>query len=150
MTIQERLNADLKIAMREKNQGALRAIRAAKTAFMMALTDGTGKEIDHKKEIEIIQKLLKQRQESFDIFTQQMREDLAAKEREEMEVLHTYLPSQMNDTELEEFVRLIVVKSGASGMKDMGKVMAVASEELEGRADNKKLASLIKDMLSGK
>lgn len=150
MTIQERLNADLKTAMREKNQGALRAIRAAKTAFMMALTDGSGKEIDEKKEIEIIQKLLKQRQESYDIFTQQMREDLAAKEKEEMEVLQAYLPQQLNDEELEAFVRSVVGKSGASGMKDMGKVMAAASEELAGRADNKKLAALVKEVLSGK
>ena len=150
MTIQERLNADLKTAMKEKNQSALRAIRAAKTAFMMALTDGSGNEIDSKKEIEIIQKLLKQRQESLDIFTKQMREDLAAKEREEIEVLQEYLPQQMTDEELKSFVKSVIEAEGASGMKDMGSVMAKATEDLAGRADTKKLAGLIKEELSGK
>ncbi len=150
MTIQERLNADLKTAMKEKNQSALRAIRAAKTAFMMALTDGSGNEIDSKKEIEIIQKLLKQRQESLDIFTKQMREDLAAKEREEIEVLQEYLPAQMTDEELKSFVKSVIAETGATGMKDMGSVMAKATEDLAGRADTKTMAGLIKEELSGK
>lgn len=150
MTIQERLNADLKTAMKEKNQSALRAIRAAKTAFMMALTDGSGNEIDSKKEMEIIQKLLKQRQESLDIFTKQMREDLAAKEREEIEILQEYLPQQMDDEALADFVKNIINETGATSMKDMGSVMAKATDELAGRADTKKMAGLIKDQLSGK
>lgn len=148
MTIQDRLNIDLKTAMKEKNQAALRAIRAAKTAFMLALTDGTGQEIDEKKEIEIIQKLIKQRQESLDIFMKQMREDLAEKEREELAILEVYLPEQMSEEELDQFIKDVIAQNNAQGMKDMGKVMGVLNNEIAGKADPKIIAAKVKTFLT--
>lgn len=148
MTIQDRLNADLKTAMKEKNQAALRAIRAAKTAFMLALTDGSGQEIDERKEIEIIQKLIKQRQESLDIYMKQMREDLAEKEREELAILEAYLPEQMSDADLDNYIKEVISKTGAASMKDMGKVMGIVNAEIAGKADPKVIAAKVKSFLS--
>jgi len=128
MGLEERINTDLKQAMKSKDKIALRGIRAIKSAILLANTDGSGKEIDDTAGIKIVQKLIKQRQDSLDIYNKQGREDLAVVEREEIEILQRYLPEQMGAEELEAFLKEIITQTGAESMKDMGKVMGIASE----------------------
>ena len=145
MSLETKITTDLKQAMKDKDQAALRSIRAIKAAILLAKTDGSGKEID---EIKIIQKLVKQRQESLDIYSKQNREDLALTEREEIEILQRYLPAQMSDEELTVFIHDLIAKTGANSMKDMGKVMGMASKQLAGRADGKSISTKVKALLS--
>jgi len=126
---------------------ALRSIRAVKAAILLVKTDGTGKELDEAGEIKLIQKLVKQRQDSLDIFEKQGREDLAVNEREEIAVLKKYLPAQMSEEELLPIIKELITQSGASGMKDMGKVMGMASAKLAGKADGKTISGLVKQLL---
>lgn len=147
MSLESRLNDDLKTAMRAKDQPALRTIRAVKTAITLMKTDGSGSDITEEKEIKLLQKLAKQRKESLDIYTKQGREDLAAKETEEIAILEKYLPEQMGADELEEILTDIVAKTGASGMADMGKVMGMASKQLAGKADGKAISAVVKKLL---
>lgn len=139
---------DLKEAMKAKDQAALRSIRAIKAAILLAKTDGSGKELDETGEIKLIQKLVKQRQDSLDIYVKQNRDDLAVTEREEIEVLQRYLPEQMSDEDLTAFIAELISKTGASSMKDMGKVMGMASSQLSGRADGKTISAKVKSLLS--
>ena len=148
MSLESRLMTDLKEAMKAKDQAALRSIRAAKAALLLLKTDGTGKEIDESSEIKLIQKLIKQRQDSLEIYEKQGREDLAVTEREEIEVLQRYLPKQLSEEELMPIIKDIITKSGAEGMKDMGKVMGMASGQLSGQADGKTISSIVKKLLS--
>ena len=148
MSLESRLMTDLKEAMKAKDQAALRSIRAAKAAILLIKTDGTGKEIDESSEIKLIQKLVKQRQDSLEIYEKQNREDLAATEREEIEVLQRYLPKQLSEAELIPIIQDIIDKSGAGGMKDMGKVMGMASGQLSGQADGKTISGIVKKLLS--
>ena len=148
MSLEKRLMGDLKEAMKAKDQAKLRSIRAAKAALLIMKTDGTGSEITEDREIKLIQKLVKQRKESLDIYVKQGREDLAVVEREEIAVLETYLPEQMDETELKSVISGIIDKLGASSMADMGKVMGAASAELAGKADGKAISVLVKQMLS--
>ncbi len=138
---------DLKSAMKSKDQAALRGIRAIKAAIILAKTDGSGKEIDENVEIKILQKLVKQRQESLDIFEKQDRADLAVIEKEEIAVISKYLPEQMGEEEIRVVINDIITKTGAAGMKDMGKVMGMASGALGGKADGKTLANIVKSLL---
>jgi len=139
--------ADLKIAMKAKDAAALRSVRAVKAAILLAKTDGSGKEVDEAMGIQIVQKLIKQRQDSLTIFEQQKREDLAVTEREEIAVLQNYLPAQLSSAELESHLREIIARVGAEGMRDMGKVMGVASQEFAGRADGKTISAMVKQLL---
>lgn len=148
MTLETRLMADLKDAMKSKDQAALRAIRAAKAAILLFKTDGSGKELDTASEIKMIQKLVKQRQDSLDIYEKQGREDLAVVEREEIEVLKRYLPEEMSDEELKANIKRIIDETGASGMKDMGRVMGMASKQLAGKADGRRISEVVKEFLS--
>ncbi len=148
MSLESRLMTDLKEAMKAKDQAALRSIRAAKAAIILLKTDGTGKEIDESGEIKLIQKLVKQRQDSLEIFEKQEREDLAVKEREEIAVLQKYLPQQLSEAELTPIIKAIIEKTGASGMKDMGKIMGMASGQLSGQADGKTISAIVKNLLS--
>ncbi len=148
MTLEERIGPDLKEAMKAKDQAKLRSIRAIKAALLLMKTDGTGQEITPDKEIKLVQKLVKQRKDSLDIYVKQDREDLAAVEREEISVLEQYLPAQMSEAELTEFVKDIITKTGASGMADMGKVMGMASKELAGKADGKTISGIVKSLLT--
>jgi len=149
MSLESRLNDDLKTAMRAKDQPALRTIRAVKTALTLMKTDGSGKEINEEVEIKLLQKLVKQRSESLDIYVKQEREDLASKEKEEIAILKKYLPAQMDAAELEKVIADIVAKTGASGMGDMGKVMGMASKQLAGKADGKAISGVVRKMLMG-
>lgn len=147
MSFLEKINADLKEAMKAQDQVALRGIRAIKAAILLANTDGSGKEIDDERAIQILQKLVKQRRESLDIFNQQGRDDLAKVEREEIHVIERYLPAQMDENELKSELSTIIQELGAQGPKDMGKVMGAASKKLAGRADGKAISSIVKELL---
>ena len=147
MSLESRLMTDLKEAMKAKDQAALRAIRAAKAAILLQKTDGSGKELDEAGEIKMIQKLVKQRQESLDIYNKQGRDDLAIIETEEINVLQKYLPKQLSESEIEPIIKEIITSSDASGMKDMGKVMGMASAQLSGQADGKTISNIVKKLL---
>lgn len=148
MNLEEKINNDLKEAMKNKDQVSLRGIRAVKAAILLAKTDGSGEEISGEKEIKLLQKLVKQRQDSLDIYTKQNRPDLAAVEAEEIEVIQRYLPEQLSEDKLKEIIGQLIQQTGASGIKDMGKVMGLASQQLAGKADGKTIAAFVKELLS--
>lgn len=147
MTLEERIMQDLKTAMKDKDQATMRAIRAIKAALLNKKTDGSGEAIDEKIEIQILQKLVKSRKESLGIYQEQNRKDLAAIEAEEISVIERYLPEQLSPEEIEKIVDEIIAQTGASSMRDMGKVMGMANSRLAGRADGKTIASLVKSKL---
>jgi len=148
MSLENKLMTDLKEAMKAKDKAALRSIRAVKAALLLMKTDGTGTEITEEKEIKLLQKLVKQRQDSLTIYEEQGREDLAVTEREEIAVISKYLPKQMGKEELTSLIKEIIAQTGAEGMKDMGKVMGIASGKLAGKADGKTISTVVKELLS--
>ena len=148
MSLEKRLSEDLKAAMKAKDQAALRSIRAVKSALLLLKTDGSGNEITETVEIKTLQKLVKQRKDSLEIFEQQNREDLAQKEREEIAVIEKYLPQQMAVEELQSFIQNLITTTGASSMKDMGKIMGMANKQLAGKADGKTISGVVKSLLS--
>lgn len=148
MTLEERIMQDLKAAMKAKDQAALRGIRAIKSAILLAKTDGSGKPIDSDREIQILQKLVKQRKESIEIYEKQGRDDLAKTEYEEVEIIEKYLPAQLSDAELEAELKKIIEQVGATSAKDMGKVMGTATKQLAGRADGKAISQKVKELLA--
>jgi uncharacterized protein len=148
MRISDLINEDLKDAMRAKDKITLEALRAAKTAFIMAKTqEGAKGEISAEDELKIIQKLVKQRKESAEIYKQSARNDLYQKEVDEAIALEKYLPARLSQDELKTILKDIIAKSGATGIKDMGKVMGLASKELAGKADGKEIAAAVKELL---
>lgn len=147
MTLEERIKPDLVAAMKAKDQAGLRGIRAIKAAILLAKTDGSGKALTPESEIKMLQKLIKQRKDSLEIYEQQGRDDLAKVEREEIEVIEKYLPAQISEEELEQIIASIIEKTGASSMQDMGKVMGMANKQLAGRADGKTIAEVVKKKL---
>jgi uncharacterized protein YqeY len=114
----------------------------------LAKTDGSGEALNEEREIKLLQKLVKQRRDSLDIYEKQGREDLATIEREEIEVIERFLPKQMDEAELEAYIKNLIETSGASGMKDMGRIMGAASKELAGRADGKMISGVVKKLLT--
>jgi uncharacterized protein YqeY len=149
MSLEMRVMASLKEAMKAKDDAAKRSLRSIKSAILLVKTDGTGNDLDEAGEIKLVQKLVKQRRDSLAIFEEQGREDLAVKEREEIAVIEKFLPQQMSETELKDFIQGVIDKTGASSMKDMGKVMGMASKQLAGRADGKTVSALVKQLLMG-
>ncbi len=147
MSLEAKINQDLKAAMKAKDQAALRGIRAIKSAILLAKTDGSGEALNEEKEIKMLQKLVKQRRDSLDIYEKQDRPDLAVKEREEIEVIERYLPKQLGEEELENILKEIVTQVGATSMRDMGKVMGLASKQLAGQADGKMISTVVKKLL---
>lgn len=147
MSLETRITADMKTAMKAKDKVALRGIRAIKSAILLAKTDGSGNELDDATEIKMLQKLVKQRKDSLAIYTEQGREDLAQTEREEIEVIERYLPAQLGEAELTERIKAIIAESGAASMKDMGRVMGLASKSLAGQADGKAISAVVKQLL---
>jgi uncharacterized protein len=149
MSLTEKISSDLKEAMKSKDKVALEAIRAAKTALTIARTNqGADAVLSNEEELKIIQKLVKQRKESAELYASQSREDLAEKEREEALVLEKYLPAKMSDEQLAVAVADIIRQVGATSPADMGKVMGVASKSLTGKADGKDIANKVKELLS--
>ena len=148
MTLEEKINGDLKAAMLSKNEAALRALRAVKSAILLAKTSGGSAVISSEDELKILQKLVKQRKESVEIYNQQGRDDLAQTEMQEIEVIEKFLPAQMPEEEIRKSLIEIIQSVGASGPGDTGKVMAVASKTFAGKADNKLVSQLVRTLLS--
>ena len=149
MSLEQRIKQDMKTAMKNKDKAGLRGIRAIKNAILLAKTDGSGTtEFSTDDEIKLVEKLVKSRRDSLKIYEDQNREDLAVTEREEIEVLQRYLPEQMSAEELQAEIRSIIEQTGASGMKDMGKVMGAARGKLAGRADGRAISTEVKQQLS--
>lgn len=146
-TFEQRINADLKAAMKAKDKQKLRAIRAIKSGILLAKTDGTGDELTEDKAIKMLTKMAKQRKDSLDIYEKQGREDLAAIERAELDVLKTYLPAQLSEEEITAAVKEIIAKVGATSMKDMGKVMGMTTKQFAGKADGKVISGIVKGLL---
>ena len=148
MSLQTQVMDKMKEAMKAKDTIALQALRAVKSAFLLAKTaSGVQEEITEAQEIKIIQKQVKQRKDSAAIFIKQSREDLAAPELAEIAVLEQFLPEALSEEQIEKVVAQTILKLGASGMKDMGKVMGVVSNELSGQADGKVISTLVKKLL---
>lgn len=148
MKFTERIDSDIKISMREKAKDRLEALRAVKSAFMLARTEkGAGSQLTDEEEVKIIRKLVKQRQDSASIYEEQDRPELAEKEMQEAEYISEYLPQQMSESELEIYLKKLVDEMGAEGMKDMGKVMGRATSELAGMADGKRISEIVKKLL---
>ncbi len=151
MNLEEKVMTDLKAAMLAKDEKSLRSLRAIKAAIINTKTsEGFSGEIKEEDEIKLLQKLVKQRKDSLEIYEKQNREDLASKEREEIEVIEKFLPKQMGEDELRGIIEKIVEKVGASSPADMGKVMGMANKELAGKADGKTIAAIVKEILSSK
>lgn len=143
------IDQEIKKAMLAKDQAQLRGLRAIKAAFLLAKTEkGSVEEVTEETEIKILQKLIKQRKESSDIYKQQNRADLALVEDEEIEVIGNFLPKQLEKAEVEEIISKIIAAAGAGSMKDMGKVIGLANKELAGKADGKLIAEVVKAQLA--
>lgn len=148
MALEQKVMDELKQAMRAKDEVALRTLRAIKSAILLEKTSGSNKEMTEADELKMLQKLAKQRKDSLDIFTQQNREDLAQKEREEIEVIERFLPKQMSAEELEAALKNIIAQVGASSPADIGKVMGAATKQLAGKADGKAISETVKRLLA--
>lgn len=149
MSLEQKIMTELKAAMLAKDEAGLRSLRAVKAAILLAKTaEGGGGELKEEEEIRILQKLVKQRKDSLDIFRQQNREDLAKKEEEEITVIEKFLPKQMTAEELKVEIAKIITAVGAASPADMGKVMGVASKQFAGKADGKTISAIVKELLS--
>ena len=149
MNLEQQIMAEMKEAMKSKNEAALRGLRAIKAEIIKAKTEpGAGGEINAEKEISMLQKMMKQRKDSLDIYQQQNRTDLAQKEQEEMAIIEKFLPKQMSEDELRTELKQIITETGASSPADMGKVMGVATKKFAGKADGKTISAMVKELLS--
>jgi uncharacterized protein YqeY len=149
MSLETTINEHLKKAMLAKDEKGLRAIRAIKSAILLAKTaDGATDSLSADAEIKLLQKLVKQRKDSIDIFEQQNRPDLAIKEKEEVEVIEQYLPKQLTAEELKPIIAEIIASTGVSGISGLGQVMGIASKQLAGKADGKTISAIVKELLS--
>lgn len=150
MSLETKIMAEMKEAMKAKNEGVLRALRAIKAEIIKAKTDpGAGGEIDEATEQKFLQKMMKQRKDALAIFEQQGRADLAEKEREEMAVIEKFLPAQLSEEAIRTALQQIITDTGASSPADMGRVMGVATKQLAGQADGKLISQLVKTLLAG-
>jgi len=149
MGLQENVMTALKTAMKAKDTVALEALRAIKSAILLAQTEkGGGNGLSEEDEIKLVQKLVKQRKDSAAIFTEQGRNDLAEPELAQVAVIEQFLPEQLTEEEIEKVVVQTIDAMGATGMKDMGKVMGIVSKELAGQADGKTISSIVKNKLA--
>jgi uncharacterized protein len=148
MSLEIKISNDLKEAMKAKNEIRLRSIRGIKAAIMTLKTSGANIVITEDDEIKLLQKMVKQRKDSLSIFEQQGRAELAKVERDEIEVIESYLPKQLSEGEIEAIVREAITTTGASSVKDMGKVMGVASKQVAGRAEGAVISGIVKRLLA--
>jgi uncharacterized protein YqeY len=149
MNLEQKVMGDLKTAMLAKDEKSLRSLRAIKAAIILAKTaEGAGGVLKDEDEIKILQKLVKQRKDSLDIYQKQNRADLAQKEQEEIEVIEKFLPKQLGTDELKNILSEVIRELGASSPADMGKVMGVATKRLAGQADGKTIGALVKELLT--
>jgi uncharacterized protein YqeY len=151
MGLEQKIMTDLKAAMLAKDEVSLRSLRAIKAAILLAKTsEGASGDLKEDEEIKLLQKLVKQRKDSLEIYQQQNRADLAQKEKEEIGIIEKFLPAQLSNEDLKAIISKIITDTGASSPADMGKVMGVATKQLAGKADGKTISALVKELLSGK
>ncbi len=149
MSLENQINDDIKAAMRVKDKKTLEALRAVKSAILLAKTDkGSDGEMAEDTGMKILQKLVKQRKDSADLYTSQNRADLAEDENFQLAVIQKYLPAQMNEKDIQKAVGEVIAETGANSMKDMGRVMGLASKKLAGKADNKVISNIVRQLLS--
>jgi uncharacterized protein YqeY len=149
MSLEQKVMTELKTAMLAKDEKSLRSLRAIKAAILLAKTsEGAGGQLKEDDEIKLLQKLIKQRKDSLEIYQQQKRTDLAQKEQEEIEVIGKFLPAQMSSEELQNEIKKIIAEAGATSPSDMGKVMGVATKKLAGKADGKTISAVVKELLA--
>ncbi len=148
MSLSDQISKQLIAAMKAKDQGTLRALRGIKSALLILQTQEGGKEVTEADEIAALVKMAKQRKDSITIYREQNRVDLAEIEEEELAVIEKFLPEQMSEDAIKKEVEAIIAQVGAQGMKDMGKVMGMASGKLKGKADGKLIADIVKQLLS--
>jgi len=149
MGLEQKIMAELKTAMLAKDEKTVRSLRAIKAGIILAKTsEGAGGEISEGEEIKMLQKLIKQRRDSLEIFTKQNRPELAAREQEEIEVIERFLPRQLSPEELRAEISKIISETGASGPAEMGKVIGEASKRLAGKAEGKNISLTVKELLS--
>ena len=148
MNLEQKIMTELKAAMLAKDEKSLRSLRAIKAAILLAKTaEGGSGQLKEEDEIKLLQKLVKQRKDSLEIFRQQNRPDLAQKEEEEIEVIEKFLPQQLSTDELKAELMAIIAETGASSPADMGKVMGAAAKKLGGKADGKTISGIVKELL---
>lgn len=148
MSLQKKVMLAMKEAMKSKDQTALTALRAVKSAILLAQTEsGASGELTEEQEMKLLQRQVKQRKDSAAIFVEQGREDLAAPELEEVKVIEQFLPEALSEEEVEKVVVAVIAQVGASGMKDMGKVMGMVTKQLAGQADGKTISTIVKAKL---
>ncbi len=147
MSLTDQINNDLKAAMKAKDTTTLTALRAIKSQLLLAATEKGGGESDEQAGIKMLQKQVKQRKDSAELYKGQGREDLAEAELAEAAIIEKYLPKQLSEDELKQIIQAIVDRVGATGMQDMGKVMGAASQELAGKADGKTISLVVKGLL---
>ena len=149
MSLEQKIMTELKAAMLAKDEAGLRSLRAIKAAILLAKTaEGASGELKDDEEIKLLQKLVKQRKDSLEIFQQQKRDDLAKKEQEEIAIIEKFLPQQLSPEELKQALQKIISEAGAAGPADLGKVMGIASKQFAGRADGKTISALAKELLA--
>lgn len=149
MNLEQKVMAEMKDAMKAKDEAGLRALRAIKAEIIKAKTDpGAGGEVSAEKELTLLQKMMKQRKDSLEIYQQQNRADLAQKEQEEIAVIEKFLPKQLSQEELKSELQQILTEANASSPADMGKVMGLATKKLAGRADGKTISAMVKELLT--
>lgn len=148
MSLQKQVNTDIITAMKAKDDASLRALRALKSALLLAATaEGAKDEVSDAEAIKIFQKLAKQRKESIEVFEKNGRAELAQTEKEELEVIERYLPKQMSEAEIAEAVRAVISEVGATSAADFAKVIPVAMKTLAGKADGKAISAVVKQLL---
>ena len=149
MSLEQKVMAEMKDAMKAKDEAMLRALRGIKAEIIKAKTEpGAGGEVSEDKELSLLQKMMKQRKDSLDIYQKQNRPDLAKKEEEEIVLIEKFLPGQLSESELKAEVQQIIQETGAKTPADIGKVMAVATKKLAGRADGKAISTTAKALLT--
>jgi len=147
--LEKKVMDEMKTAMLAKDEAGLRSLRAIKAAIIIAKTaEGAGGELKEEDEVKLLQKLVKQRKDSLEIFEKQNRPDLAQKEKEEIHIIEKFLPQQMSTDELRSAISSIITETGAASMADMGKVMGAASKQLAGKTDGKAISSMVKELLT--
>ena len=148
MSLENTINDAIKTAMREKDKVALDALRAVKSQILLVKTEAKGADVTEDQEIAILQRMIKQRKDSFEQFQAQNRADLAEVEEAQMKVIEKFLPAQLSPEELEAEIKAIIAETGAESIKDLGKVMGVASKQLAGKSDGKSISEMVKKLLS--
>lgn len=148
MSLEDTINEAIKTAMREKDKVALDSLRAVKSQILLLKTEGKGADVSAEQEIAILQRMIKQRKDSYEQFAAQGRNDLAEVEDAQMKVIEQFLPKQLTPEELETEMKAIIAETGAETLKDLGKVMGVASKTLGGKSDGKSISEMAKKLLS--